>query len=172
MPTIRTLAPRARAGTFRRLAALVLAAAVPATCLGETFVMPEPPAPVASASEATNPVAISAVAVTEVVVSEPKSPVVRASATRPAPVSNERAMPPAPAYVGAGTARVDLKCWQHGVLIVHETRLVAAVEPFHYAVKFPSPSSGGIPTYLADSRNATCLIKPASLEADTTPRRR
>jgi hypothetical protein len=81
-------------------------------------------------------------------------------------------LPAAPRYPGAGTARVDVKCWQEGVLIVHETRLVAATEPFSYMVKFPSALTGGVPTYIADARNATCLIKPAAADAETTPRRR
>src|SRR2546428_4992548 len=47
------------------------------------------------------------------------------------------------------TARVDLRCWQDGVLIVHESRVTPAVEPFSYALKFPARDAGGLPMYLA-----------------------
>jgi hypothetical protein len=89
----------------------------------------------------------------------------------PAPAPMEGRLPAQPRFPGAGTARVDVKCWQEGVLIVNETRLVAADEPCPYSIKFPSALTGGVPTYIADARNATCLIKPSG-EAEAAPRRR
>lgn len=100
-----------------------------------------------------------------------KPAALRATATL-APAANERPAMASPIFAGAGSARVDLKCWQYGVLILHETWLVAAAEPFTYALKFPSASAGGVPTYVAEVRNATCLIKPSTGEADATGRRR
>ena len=72
------------------------------------------------------------------------------------PGSNRLAAKPSPA------ARVDVRCWQHGILIVNERRLLPAVEPFPYVVKFPSREPGGVPVYLGAWASATCMIKPAA----------
>jgi hypothetical protein len=74
-------------------------------------------------------------------------------------------------------ALVELRCWQEGQLIIHESRLAAASEPFPYLVRFPSTEPGVPPVYLADTRNSTCVIRPIAAESDaarrqpTTPKR-
>lgn len=159
MSNVRALVPVACALTLGAVFSAV-AVASPAT-FAETLPGAELGAPMAASAESGD---VLDVRVAEILLPDPK-PVSPRAAKKP----TDGSLPPLPPYAGAGTARVDLKCWQHGVLIVHETRLVAAAEPFHYAVKFPSPSAGGASTYLADARNATCLIKPADTEV---PRRR
>ena len=67
-----------------------------------------------------------------------------------------------PGTAATGTGRVDLRCWQDGVLIVNESRVAPAAEPFPYALKFPSKSAGGLPMYLTAFSSATCLIKPVA----------
>jgi hypothetical protein len=158
MITVRALVPVARALTLGAVFATVTAAS--AATFAETLPGADLGAPIAASAETGD---VLDIRVADIMLPDPKLPVPRHAAAKPTDP-----LPPLPPYAGAGIARVDLKCWQHGVLILQESRLVAATEPFPYVVKFPAPSPGGVPTYVTDSRNATCLIK----SADTEPQRR
>lgn len=50
-----------------------------------------------------------------------------------------------------------LRCWQHGELILSESKLVPAAEPFSYSLKLQSAEHGHL--YLTDTRNATCILQ-------------
>jgi hypothetical protein len=102
----------------------------------------------------------------EVVAPEARDvPAVRANAS---PRNRAVDVPTPRARAGAGTgARVVLRCWQEGALIVEELGLLPPAEPFPYLVKFPSREPGGLPTYLTETRNATCVVRAVGAEATT-----
>jgi hypothetical protein len=147
-------------------AVLMTAVAVAGPALADIIRTSDDPAITAAIPSPAPAAEASIVDVHESKVAAPRVTVSGTASHSSAPAS--ASSPKAPAT----TARVELKCWQHGVLIVNESRLVAAAEPFPYIVKFPAAAAGGLPTYLAESRNATCVIKPVGEGNDGAPRRR
>jgi len=88
-------------------------------------------------------------------------------AAAPAPVPPAPAPAPAPALVPApAPARppvsgiYQLRCWQHGRLLF-EDRINLPAEAAAYGIRMSGTDRNGRPMYVAETRNATCLVRIA-----------
>jgi hypothetical protein len=73
------------------------------------------------------------------------------------PAASEK--PPGPS-VGA----YQLRCWQDGHLLFEENQIALQLEGSQYSVKVSGTDRKGQPIYVAETKNATCLIRQSSEE--------
>lgn len=86
-----------------------------------------------------------------------------------------------PARDGASApSRVDdryqIRCWQFGRLLFEENGITLTAAGARYALKLTATDRNGRPLYVAETDNATCLIRPAPEASgrwlpETTPAR-
>jgi len=86
-----------------------------------------------------------------------KAPVVTAAAS----VDNKTSKAPAGTY--------QIRCWQQGRLLFEENQVSLPADSAKYGVKMTGTDRHGKPIYVADTTNATCLIR--SIEDDRGPQR-
>ena len=65
--------------------------------------------------------------------------------------------PPAP-----GTYQI--RCWQHGRLLF-EDRITLPADAAAYSIRLSGTDRNGKPMYVAETRNATCLVRPMPPES-------
>jgi len=73
-----------------------------------------------------------------------------------------------PARTGAPGA-YQIRCWQHGRLLF-EDRITLPADAAAYGIRLSGTDRWGRPLYVADTRNATCLVRIASDEPAWPPR--
>lgn len=66
-------------------------------------------------------------------------------------------------------APVQVRCWQEGRLLFEENG-VTLPDPAHYTTVVAGTDRQGRPMYVAETRNATCLIRQATPERTVWPR--
>lgn len=86
-----------------------------------------------------------------------KVPVVTAASN----VDNKTTKAPAGTY--------QIRCWQQGRLLFEENQVSLPADSAKYGVKMTGTDRHGKPIYVADTTNATCLIR--SIEDDRGPQR-
>ncbi len=84
-----------------------------------------------------------------VTTSEPKD------AARPV-AATEKTATPAGAY--------QIRCWQYGHLLFEENQIALPADNSQYSLKVSGTDRKGQPIYVAETKNATCLIRHASHE--------
>ncbi len=65
---------------------------------------------------------------------------------------------PRPAPAGGG---YQIRCWQYGRLLFEENRVTLPADAARYGIKMAGTDRRNKPIYVADTRNATCLIRSA-----------
>lgn len=80
--------------------------------------------------------------------------------------SNEAARAPSVTSASSGdkTAKTppgtyQIRCWQEGRLLFEENQVALPADSTRYGVKMAANDRNGKPIYVADTRNATCLIR-------------
>jgi hypothetical protein len=68
----------------------------------------------------------------------------------------------APAAPKSGAYQV--RCWQHGRLLFEENHISLPADAAQYSLKVSGTDRKGQPIYVAETKNATCLIRQASDE--------
>jgi hypothetical protein len=82
--------------------------------------------------------------------------------------SKEPAQPAAPAVQAAQTAQTakaaayQMRCWQYGKLLFEENLASLPTDGSQYSLKVSGTDRKGHPVYVAETKNATCLIRHAS----------
>src|SRR5262245_52368304 len=71
------------------------------------------------------------------------------------PVASEPP-PPAPGLY-------QIRCWQHGRLLF-EDRISLPADAATYSIRLSGTDRHGKPMYVAETRNATCLVRPMAPE--------
>lgn len=79
---------------------------------------------------------------------------------------NAPSVPGVPKVV-RGTGNLQISCWQYGRLLFEESHVTLPGDGSQPAVKINATDRNGRPLYIAETQNATCLIRGAS---DTAPR--
>jgi len=77
------------------------------------------------------------------------------------PVPRAVASDSAPKLAG-GSYRV--RCWQHGRLLFEENHVTLPADSTKYGLKLTGTDRHGKPMYVAETRNATCLVRHAADE--------
>ena len=77
----------------------------------------------------------------------------------PAPVPARPAPAPAPA-----SGIYQIRCWQHGRLLF-EDRITLPADAAAYGIRLSGSDRNGKPMYVAETRNATCLVRIAPDES-------
>ena|SRR5437764_11331442 len=86
-----------------------------------------------------------------------------APALRPTvPPPTARPLPPAGGY--------QIRCWQHGRLLFEENHVMLPAGGAQYGVRVSGTDRNGRPMYLAETENATCLVRGAVDEPGYPPR--
>ncbi|MGE0313113.1 MAG: hypothetical protein AB7P21_15990 [Lautropia sp.] len=62
-----------------------------------------------------------------------------------------------------------IRCWQEGRLVFEESVKSIDLAPGRYSTKFQGKDRNGSSVYIADTRNATCLIKGVETASDRVP---
>jgi hypothetical protein len=75
--------------------------------------------------------------------------------------------PPDPNRAPAGTYQI--RCWQQGRLLFEENRVSLPADSAKYGIKMAGRDRNGKPIFVADTANATCLIRTVD-EAKAWPR--
>ncbi len=70
---------------------------------------------------------------------------------------------------GTPAGTYQLRCWQQGRLVFEENGVRISADDGHYATRLRGTDRQGDPIIVADTRNATCLIRP---ERPDSPRPR
>lgn len=83
-------------------------------------------------------------------------------ATTPAPKEQARTTPVAAATAQTGAYQV--RCWQHGRLLFEENHVSLPADAARFSLKVSGTDRNGHPIYVAETHNATCLIRQASDE--------
>jgi len=78
--------------------------------------------------------------------------------------SKEPARPVAPAAQTAKAAAYQMRCWQYGKLLFEENLASLPSDGSQYSLKVSGTDRNGHPVYVAETKNATCLIRNASGE--------
>ena len=63
--------------------------------------------------------------------------------------------------VAHGAGAYQIRCWQHGKLLF-EDRVNLPADAAAYGIRLSGTDRWGRPLYVADTRNATCLVRTAS----------
>jgi hypothetical protein len=74
----------------------------------------------------------------------------------------EPARPAAPAAQTAKAAAYQMRCWQYGKLLFEESLASLPAGGGQYSLKVSGTDRKGQPVYVAETKNATCLIRHAS----------
>jgi hypothetical protein len=61
-------------------------------------------------------------------------------------------------------AMYQVRCWQFGHLVFEENDVVFNIDGGRYSPKLRGTDRKGVPLYIADTKNATCLIRSATPE--------
>jgi hypothetical protein len=69
----------------------------------------------------------------------------------------------------AAAGTYQIRCWQQGRLLFEENQVSLPADSAKYGVKMTGTDRHGKPIYVADTTNATCLIR--SIEDDRGPQR-
>ena len=69
-----------------------------------------------------------------------------------------------------GTYNYQMRCWQHGRLLFEQNLLELPTEGSRYQLKVSGNDRYGRPVYVAETSNATCLIRSVA-DTGTPPRR-
>jgi hypothetical protein len=80
-----------------------------------------------------------------------------ATAARPASAPARQARAEVPA---AGAGAYQIRCWQHGRLLF-EDRITLPSDAAAYGIRLSGTDRNGKPMYVAETRNATCLVRVA-----------
>ena len=81
------------------------------------------------------------------------------------PASKEVPRVPAPAAAPAPqTGAYQVRCWQYGRLLFEENHINLPADAARYSQKVSGTDRKGHPIYVAETKNATCLIRQASDE--------
>lgn len=67
-----------------------------------------------------------------------------------------------------GIGPYQVRCWQYGRLLFEENRVTLPANAAQYGIKMAGTDRRNKPIYVADTRNATCLIRSA-IEAPPWP---
>jgi hypothetical protein len=73
------------------------------------------------------------------------------------PETTEPPPPPAPGLY-------QIRCWQHGRLLF-EDRITMPADAATYSIRLSGTDRRGKPMYVAETRNATCLVRPMAPES-------
>jgi hypothetical protein len=75
-----------------------------------------------------------------------------------------REAPKSAAYAKDSTpsSNYQMRCWQHGRLLFEQTLYALPTDGSRYALKVSGSDRLGRPVYVADTINATCLIRSAT----------
>jgi hypothetical protein len=86
--------------------------------------------------------------------------------------TESRDAPPSGAYQkdAKGAYNYQMRCWQHGRLLFEQNLFELPTDGSRYQLKVSGSDRYGRPVYVAETSNATCLIR--SVLADNTPPRR
>ena len=95
----------------------------------------------------------------------------RSSDARPGSDGKETgAIKPGPrAEARAGAGLYQIRCWQEGRLVFEETLRSIDHAPGQYSTKLQGKDRSGAPVFIADTRNATCLVKGVEGTSDRVP---
>jgi len=58
----------------------------------------------------------------------------------------------------------QIRCWQHGRLLF-EDRITLPADAAAYSIRLSGTDRNGKPMYVAETRNATCLVRPMAPES-------
>ena len=75
--------------------------------------------------------------------------------------SPEAAKPPATEKVTKATGSYQIRCWQFGRLLFEENHIALPADNAQYGVKMAGTDRKGRPIFVAETKNATCLIRSA-----------
>jgi len=64
----------------------------------------------------------------------------------------------------------QIRCWQFGKLLFEENRVTFPADGSQYGVKLGGTDRNSRPVYVAETKNATCLIRGAVEERTAWPR--
>jgi hypothetical protein len=70
---------------------------------------------------------------------------------------------------GALNLGYQVRCWQHGRLVLEENNLEAPTESPAYAISFNALDRNRTPLYLVDIKSGLCLIKNTEFEPNRAP---
>lgn len=76
--------------------------------------------------------------------------------------SKEAPRPAAPVAQPAKAAAYQMRCWQYGRLLFEENLAALPTDGSQYSLKVSGTDRKGHPVYVAETKNATCLIRQAS----------
>lgn len=71
----------------------------------------------------------------------------------------EAAKPPATPKVAKAHGGYQIRCWQEGRLLFEENHVALPADSTRYAVRMSGTDRNGKPIYVAETTNATCLIR-------------
>jgi hypothetical protein len=69
-----------------------------------------------------------------------------------------------------GTFSYQMRCWQHGRLLFEENLVSLPADGARYTLKVSGSDRYGRPVYVAETSNATCLIRSMVELSSTRPR--
>jgi hypothetical protein len=69
-----------------------------------------------------------------------------------------------------GTFSYQMRCWQHGRLLFEQNLVELPSDGARYTLKVSGSDRYGRPVYVAETGNATCLIRSMTDNAGTRPR--
>ncbi len=78
------------------------------------------------------------------------------------PVVQQRPQPPSGGY--------QIRCWQHGRLLFEENHITLPADGPRYGIRVSGTDRNGRPMYVAETSNATCLVRTAVDERYFPPR--
>ena len=90
------------------------------------------------------------------------------SVGQPAPAPAAAAVRPARSDVPAGSGIYQLRCWQYGRLLF-EDRITLPADAAAYGIRLSGTDRNGHSMYVAETNNATCLVRVAPDESYWPP---
>lgn len=87
--------------------------------------------------------------------------------------AESRAVPPIPGAPKSvrGSGPMQVSCWQYGRLLFEETYVTLPGDGSQPAVKINATDRNGRPLYIAETQNATCLIRGVGESRGTASQR-
>ena len=71
----------------------------------------------------------------------------------------EASKAPAPEKAAKAPGAYQIRCWQEGRLLFEENHVALPTDGAQYGVKMSGSDRHGRPIYVAETKNATCLIR-------------
>lgn len=68
---------------------------------------------------------------------------------------------PRPLSAAKTAGGYQVRCWQHGRLLFEENNVTLPADGSRYALKLSGSDGNGRPLYVAETQNATCLVRHA-----------